>query len=77
MKALYKANKAAIENGKALVDAAGKVATIASVGVALNDDDIVIEDIVRISAQIASLVDPTGIAGVVGAFTYPKCKSAP
>lgn len=31
------------------------------------------EDIARMSAQVASLIDPTGIAGVVGAYTYPKC----
>jgi predicted lipid-binding transport protein (Tim44 family) len=31
------------------------------------------EDIVRVSAQVASLIDPTGVSDVVGAFTYPKC----
>jgi hypothetical protein len=31
------------------------------------------EDIVRVSAQIASLVDPSGVSDVVGAYTYPKC----
>jgi hypothetical protein len=31
------------------------------------------EDFARIAANIAALVDPTGIAGVVGAFTYPTC----
>lgn len=30
-------------------------------------------DMVRISAQIAALVDPTGIASVIQAFSYPKC----
>ncbi len=30
-------------------------------------------DMVRISAQIAALVDPTGIASVIQAFAYPKC----
>lgn len=31
------------------------------------------EDIIRVTAEIAALVDPTGIAGVVAAYTYPKC----
>jgi hypothetical protein len=31
------------------------------------------EDIVRVSSQIASLVDPTGASDVVGAYTYSKC----
>jgi hypothetical protein len=31
------------------------------------------EDMVRLAAQIAAIVDPTGIADTVAAFTYPKC----
>lgn len=31
-------------------------------------------DKVRIAAQIVSLVDQTGIAAIVGAYTYPKCR---
>lgn len=31
------------------------------------------EDIARIAAELASLVDPTGAASVVSAYTYPKC----
>ena len=31
------------------------------------------EDIARIAAELASLVDPTGAASVVAAYTYPKC----
>ena len=33
------------------------------------------EDIARMSAQIASLIDPSGAAGVVAAYTYPKCSA--
>ncbi len=36
-------------------------------------EDVTIEDIVRVSAQIAGLVDPTGVADTVAAYTYPKC----
>ncbi|XP_022196877.1 uncharacterized protein LOC111054207 [Nilaparvata lugens] len=31
------------------------------------------EDLVRLSAMIASFTDPTGVAGVVSSYTYPKC----
>jgi hypothetical protein len=33
------------------------------------------EDIVRLSATIASLADPTGVTGTVAAYTYPKCSA--
>ena len=36
-------------------------------------DDVVAEDIVRVSAEMASLIDPSGVADVVAAYTYPKC----
>ncbi len=44
-------------------------ATIALVG----SDKPTEEDIARVSAQIAALVDPTGVADVVAAYTYPTC----
>ncbi|MBL24786.1 MAG: hypothetical protein CMM48_12915 [Rhodospirillaceae bacterium] len=31
------------------------------------------EDMARVAAMIASIVDPTGVAGTVAAYTYPKC----
>lgn len=30
-------------------------------------------DIIRITAEIVSLFDPTGIASVVAAYSYPLC----
>ena len=33
------------------------------------------EDIIRVSAQISALVDPTGASGVIAAYTYPKCSA--
>ncbi len=46
-----------------------------SLGDALNADPstLTAEDIVRVSAQIAALADPSGISGVVSAYSYPKC----
>jgi hypothetical protein len=34
-----------------------------------------IEDMIRVAAKIASFVDPTGVSGVVGAYTYSKCSA--
>ena len=36
-------------------------------------NEITEADIIRLSAQIAGLVDPTGIAGVVSAYSHPLC----
>lgn len=32
-------------------------------------------DIIRVTAEIASLVDPTGVAGVVAAYSFPLCST--
>lgn len=76
MKKLYDANKATIETAKVYVERAGKVMTVGSIALNTADPDITIEDFVRIGAQVASLVDPTGVASVVAAYTYPKCTTA-
>jgi hypothetical protein len=31
------------------------------------------EDLIRMSAQIAAIADPSGVADVAAAYTYPKC----
>ena len=31
------------------------------------------EDMARVAAAIASIVDPTGVAGIAASYTYPKC----
>ena len=31
------------------------------------------EDMIRFAAQIAALLDPSGVANTVAAYTYPKC----
>lgn len=40
---------------------------------AADPSTVTTEDIVRVSAQIAALVDPTGALDVVASYTYPKC----
>lgn len=32
-------------------------------------------DIIRIAAEVAAIFDPTGISGVVAAYSYPKCSA--
>lgn len=32
-------------------------------------------DVIRATAEIAALVDPTGVAGVAGAYSYPLCSA--
>jgi hypothetical protein len=34
---------------------------------------IVAEDIARLAAQIAAIVDSSGVSSTIGAYTYPKC----
>ncbi len=53
---------APIEAGKSLVETITADPTTVSV-----------EDMIRVSAQIAALADPTGISDIVSAYTYPKC----
>jgi len=36
-------------------------------------DKMTAADIVRMAAQIAAMADPTGVAGVIENFSYPKC----
>ncbi len=39
----------------------------------VSEDTATPEDIARVAAQIAAIVDPTGAASTVAAYTYPKC----
>jgi hypothetical protein len=45
--------------------------TIKAVGTAKNI--VTAEDIARTAAQIAAIVDKSGVSDVIGAYTYPKC----
>lgn len=72
LKKLYEAAKPAIDAAM-LAQAAHGAATDA---VELMDEEVVTEaDILRISAQIAGLVDPSGVADTVAAYSYPKCSA--
>jgi len=66
----YEAAKPAMEAAMAVNDAVGIAVDIVEMK---DDDNITEEDIVRISAEIAAIADPTGVAGAVAAYTYPTC----
>lgn len=77
LKSMYKEMKAAYEAAKPAIDAAKKAkkvytATDNSVEL-LSEDKVTEEDIARISAQIAAILDPTGLSDTVAAYTYPLC----
>ena len=63
------------------IDDARKPADTAAVGndlfemLSADPDKLTDADIVRMSAELAALVDPTGVAGVIAAYSYPKCSA--
>ena len=38
-------------------------------------DELTPADYVRIIAEVASIFDPTGIFGVIAAYSHPKCST--
>ena len=73
---LAKKTKKLREKGEKIQEAYEKAADAADAVDQLeqiNDDNITEADIVRISASIAALADPTGIASTIEAYSHPKC----
>merc|ERR1719384_264734 len=58
--------KSKVEFGQEVVD---------TVSDALENDpsEMTAADYVRVSAEVASLMDPTGVAGVVAGYSFPRC----
>ena len=54
-------------------DTYGQVSTTIGTAETATADQVTPEDIARVAASIAALADPTGAAGVVASYTYPKC----
>ncbi len=71
LKKLYDAAKDAIDP---IVKAKQAAGTAVEAGNLSTDKIVTPEDIARIAAQIAAIVDPTGIADVAAAYLYPKCE---
>jgi hypothetical protein len=72
---LVKAYEEAKKTNKGLVDAYDTVDGARTV-ISVSDtamSTVTEEDIARMSAQIASLIDPSGVTATVAAYTYPKC----
>jgi len=74
--------KAAYDANQKYADFLKKAATVASYASAANSimvaltsnySSLTAEDIIRVSAQVAALADPTGVFSVVAAYTYPRC----
>ena len=51
------------------VDAADAIDALNSVV----DNNVTDADIVRITAQVAALADPTGVASIITSYSYPLC----
>ncbi len=64
------------ENGEKIKEAYDKAADAADAlenVAALSEGTVTDADIVRVSAQVAALADPTGVASIVEAYSYPIC----
>lgn len=52
-----------------------KYNTLQSAVGTLTESDLTAEDVARASAELASLIDPTGVSDVVASYTYSKCSA--
>jgi len=84
MKETFEKVKSAVENGKKIFDKFANKDQIAEklkslgkdVEKAPTDEKQILttsEDIARKAAELASMVDPSGVSGVIAAYTFPKC----
>ena len=69
---LAKKNNANVKAAVQAADAANK-AKKGYVAMDTADNIVTEEDMVRLAAQITSILDPTGVSDTVAAYTYPKC----
>jgi hypothetical protein len=69
---LAKKNNANVKAAVAAADAANK-GKKGYVAMETADNLVTEEDMVRLAAQITSILDPTGVSDTVAAYTYPKC----
>ena len=80
MKELYAANKAAIDAAKSAAAIGGAAGSAGYTGATLMAgilaDDVTEVDIARLSAQLAGLLDPTGLIGAGASYAYDTCDKA-
>ena len=65
--------KEKVDQVKDVVDKAQTIRDTASDIESIDPNTVTAADIIKITAQIAGLADPTGIAGVVENFSCPLC----
>lgn len=63
----------AYEVGSNLNDLRKTISTLSTAKDTVENKAALAEDITRVAAQIAALVDTSGVSGTVAAYTYPKC----
>jgi hypothetical protein len=84
MKDNFEKVKTSVENGKKIFDKfktknelGDKLKSLGNdVGKASTDEKqalVTSEDIARKAAELISLIDPSGVSGVIAAYTFPKC----
>jgi hypothetical protein len=71
---LAKKNNANVKRAVEAADAANK-GRKGYVAMDTADNATTDEDMVRVAAQIAAIMDPTGVSDTVAAYTYPKCSA--
>jgi len=75
LKGLYEAAKTtypAIQTAEKVVDV-GLTVKKGYTALSTATNAIVAEDVARLAAQIAAIVDSSGVSSTIGAYTYPKC----
>jgi hypothetical protein len=73
LKTLYDANQNVVTFFKGLAAAGSAALTAKDVIAVLNSNNTTPADIIRVTAEVASLLDPTGVASVISAYSYPLC----
>jgi hypothetical protein len=74
-KDFYEKNKKIIDKAKNGYEIAGKIQEMSEIAqkVGALDNQTTAEDVLRIAAETAALVDPSGVSGVIAAYSYAKC----
>lgn len=75
LKELYDKNQKYVDLVKKGMNVTAYATTARQVSIAMTSDinTITAADIIRISAQMAALADPSGIAATIAAYSYPLC----
>jgi len=67
--------KKVISEAKSKLDKAEEVVETVSDALDNDYDEMTAADYIRLAAEIADLMDPTGVAGAIAAYSFPKCSA--